>query len=273
MKRSIFVALLLLSTLLSLHSEPGIATIAAVEYAERESKHPGDTYNDPPSFVAEGWNAARVATIPYSEGAEIDVYWPARTAEKPLPVILTVFKYTVATFIQSNGKPFRTMVPTIIWMSQLANLGYVVACPDITGASGGMARIMAWIGERGPSLGMDPSRIGLLAFSANAGAIPPLLRLPEAANVKAVMLYYPLVVPSEWSLGRDVALHVVKAGKDDANLNKRLDVLVQAVRDAGNIVDLVTCANGRHAFDLKDKSAEAAAAMASTHAFVQAYLR
>lgn len=267
------IEVILIFAVLVLHAESGIATISSGEYATREMSKPGRMYNDPPSFVAEGWGDARVASLSYMEGGETDVYWPAREADRPLPVILTVFKYSVATFMESNGKPFRTMVPTIMWMAQLANLGYVVVCPDVPASGNGMAGIMSWIRERGASLGMDPSRIGLLAFSANAGAIPYVMTLPESVNVKAIMLYYPLVVPSEWSLGRDVAIHIVKAGKDDATLNRRLDALVKIFRDAGNVVDLVTFANGRHAFDLKDRSPEAAAAMESTHVFLPAHLK
>ena len=271
--RTIMAALIFMSFLVSAHAVPGIPTASAGEYSMREMAEPANQYNDPPSYVAAGWEEARVATISYKDGAVTDVYWPARESGAPLPVILVAFKYSASKFVSTYGKPFRTMAPTIIWMAQMANLGYVVVCPDVSAAGQDMARVMAWIAERGPSLGMDASRLGLLAFSANAEMVPYLMTTPGAGNVKVILLYYPLVLPSAWSIDRAVAVHIVKAGKDDANLNNRLDMLARNLRDAGNTVDLVTYANGRHSFDVHDRTAEAAAAMRATHDFIRAYLK
>ena len=55
--------------------------------------------------------------------------------------------------------------------------------------------------------------------------------------------------------------------------NLRSDLVAKKRKDAGNYVEVITYENGRHAFDLKDRSPEAAAAMAATLDFFTARLR
>jgi hypothetical protein len=267
---TLFVFLMLLS--LQASGQSGIPLTTAGEAFKLRSATPGFLYTNPPPLVIEGWEKARLGTIAYSGSVKTDIYWPSEPSATPLPVILVVFSYTSSQFIQENGKSFREIEPMTIWFAQLANKGFVVVCPDIENVGKDMGSIMTWINKRGPSLGIDSARMGFLSFSANPKTIPYLLSLPEAASLKAIALYYPELVPASWEVPSNVALHIIKAGKDAATRNVRIDLLAKKFKEAGNYVEVITYGNGIHAFDLKDQSPEAASIMMTTLEFFSRHL-
>jgi hypothetical protein len=253
--------------------QTGIPTVSAGEAARaRSAVTTFVMYKDPPPLVVDGWEKARLATLDYGQGIKTDIYWPAEIQSKPLPIVLVAFSYTTAQFVEESGLPYREYLATTIWMAQLANRGFVVVCPDIESTGGDSARIMTWLQANGQKLGADSSRLGLLATSANPKIIPYMMTLPEAKAVKAIALYYPEIIPASWQAFPNVALYILKAGQDVPSRNLRTDAVAQKFRDAGNYVEVVTYENGRHAFDLRERSPEAAAAMATTLDFFAAHL-
>jgi len=254
-------------------AEPPVPTVSAGEYLAVNAANPALVYNDPPALVADGWEEARCATIEYAPGVKADVYWPATPGAGPLPVVLVAFYYNRAFFVSGSGKGWRELVPAIIWMAEIANRGFLVVCPDPLSTARDMAAAMKWLAERGPGLGADPSRMALFSVSSNPKIIPYLMTLPEAANVKAMALYYGDLIAESWALPKDVALHVVKAGKDNAVNNNRIDGFVRKFTEAGNPVEFITYANGKHAFDWIERGGEAAEVMEKTLDFLEARLR
>jgi len=274
MKRFGIVSIVLVFLLAAVYGQTGISTQGAGDVALVRSKVTSFVmYKDPPSLVVDGWEKARLATLDYGQGIKTDIYWPVEVSAKPLPIILVAFSYTTQQFIEESGLPFREYLATTIWMAQLANRGFVVVCPDIESTGADSARVMTWLQANGQNLGADPSRLGLLAFSANPKIIPYMMTLPEASVVKAIALCYPEILPASWPVFPKVALYILKAGQDVPSRNMRTDAVAQKFKDAGNYVEVVTYENGRHAFDLKDRSPEAAAAMATTLDFFSAHLR
>ncbi len=266
----IFVVLVLLA--MDAVGQTGIPLTTAGEAMKVRSKVPGFLYTNPPPLVIEGWEKARLGTVAYSGTIKTDIYWPPESSEAPLPVILIVFSYNSSQFIQENGKSFREIEPMTIWFAQLANKGFAVICPDIENVGKDMSSIMTWIQKNGAKLGLDPLRMGFLSFSANVKTVPYLLTLPEATNLKAIALYYPELVPASWEVPKNVALHIIKTGKDAATRNVRIDLLAKKFKEAGNYAEVITYENGIHAFDLKDQSPEAAAIMMTTLEFFTKYL-
>ena len=256
-----------------LAAEPPYPTISAGERAAAEAAKPAPRFNDPPALVVEGWEKARCATVEYAPGVKAALCWPAEPSDKPLPIVLFVFNYNHAAFVADQGKPTCDMVPQIIWMAEMANRGFLAVCPDPQSVAPDMAAMMKWLAQRGAGLGADPSRMALFSVSANCKIIPYLMGLPEAANVKAMALYYSDLAPAAWSLPKTVALHVVKAGKDTATMNTRMDAFVKKFTEAGNAVDFIVYPAGDHVFDWKDEGGEAAAVMATTLDFLDAKLR
>jgi len=273
MRRLPILVLLLTVVLASIYSQAQIAMTTAGEAMKLRSAKPGFMYKDPPPLIVEGWEKARIGTVEYSGAIKTDIYWPAEPSPTPLPVILRVFSYTTEVFIQENGKSFREMEPETIWMAELANRGFIVVCPDIENVGDDMGAILRWIKSDGPGLGADPSRLGFLASSANPKTIPFLLTMPESSGLKAMALYYPELMPASWTAPRNVALHIIKAGKDIPTRNARIDIVANKFRDAGSYVEVITYEKGIHGFDWKERSPEAAAVMMTTLDFFSKYLR
>jgi hypothetical protein len=271
MKKLGIVGAVLLFSAAAVHGQAEFPTRSAGDAFRERSNPPMDSM-EVPSLAAEGWEQARVGTVEYANQMKTDIYWPPARSEKPLPFILVAFSYTSAQFIEAYGRPFREFTPVTIWMAQLANRGFIVVCPDVGSSGRDMAALLAWLHARGPSLGGNPARIGLLSFSANPKIIPYMLTLPEAPSIKAVALYYPEVLPAAWPSPSGIALHIIKAGQDSATSKQKADLVAQKFAEAGNHVEVFTYEKGAHAFDLKDRSPEAAAMMAKTLEFFSMYL-
>jgi dienelactone hydrolase len=240
---------------------------------QRERSGVATSFAASPSLVVEGWEKARLGTVEYSGNVKTDLYFPAELTDKAPPIILVAFSYTSAQFIETYGISFRQFPAITIWMAELANRGFMVVCPDITSSGKDMAAMLAWLVGNGARLGADPLRIGLISFSANPKIIPYLLTLPEAPLIKAIALYYPDLVPSAWPAPSGIALHIINAGQDPAISRQKADLVARKFADAGNFVEVFTYEKGAHAFDLKDRSPEAATMMAKTLDFFSNYLR
>ena len=273
MKRGVLIALFLASFVMLLCADPGVPTVRAEDYMKREAANPAAMYNNPPSLVIDGWGDARYASLYYTPESETNVYWPAAPTSRPLPIILSVSFYTTPTYIKANGKPYRAWIPTIIWHAQLANQGFIVVCPDVLSIKKDMASVMSWLREKGASLGADPSKIGFIASSANPQIIPYMMTLPEAVNVRTMVLFYPEILPAAWSPMPGVAMLIVKAGKDSPGRNSKIDILAKNLRDGGTPIELITYDDGGHSFDVMDSSEGAAAAMKAALEFFSAHLK
>ncbi len=272
MSRKLFLLAAIGLLAIAASAAPPVPTASAGEYLAVNAAIPG-IFSDPPALVIEGWERARCATIEYAPGVKADVYWPAVPGAGPLPVVLMAFYYNRSWYVSSGGKGWREAVPAIIWMAEMANRGFLVVCPEPLSAARDMAAAMKWLAERGPELGADPSRMALFSVSSNPKIIPYLMTLPEAANVKAMVLYYGDLNSDTWSLPKDVALQVVKAGRDNAVNNNRIDGFVRKFTEAGNPIEAITYANGKHAFDWIERGGEAAEVMEKTLVFLEARLR
>jgi dienelactone hydrolase len=129
---------------------------------------------------------------------------------------------------------------------------------------------LAAVGERAGDLGVDPERVGVAAFSA--GVVLTAAVLPGAAGrVRcAVLCYGPLS-----DLAPNPALPpllVVRAGRDDPELNRTIDQFV-APATAGHLtVELVHQPDGHHAFDVADDSDASRQVIGRMLAFLRGHL-
>jgi dienelactone hydrolase len=129
---------------------------------------------------------------------------------------------------------------------------------------------LAAVGERAGDLGVDPERVGVAAFSA--GVVLTAAVLPGAAGrVRcAVLCYGPLS-----DLAPNPALPpllVVRAGRDDPELNRTIDQFV-APATAGHLtVELVHQPDGHHAFDVADDSDASRQVIGRVLAFLRGHL-
>jgi acetyl esterase/lipase len=129
---------------------------------------------------------------------------------------------------------------------------------------------LAAVGERAGDLDVDPERVGVAASSA--GVVLTAAVLPGAAGrVRcAVLCYGPL---SGLAPNRALPpLLVVRAGRDDPELNRTIDQFV-APATAGHLtVELVHQPDGHHAFDVADDSDASRQVIGRVLAFLRGHL-
>jgi acetyl esterase/lipase len=129
---------------------------------------------------------------------------------------------------------------------------------------------LAAVGERAGNLGINPERIGVAAFSA--GVVLTAAVLPGAGErIRcAALCYGPLS-----NLVPDPALPpllVVRAGRDDPELNRTIDEFVAAATAGRLAVELVHQPDGHHAFDVADDSDASRAVIGRVLAFLRGHL-
>jgi dienelactone hydrolase len=129
---------------------------------------------------------------------------------------------------------------------------------------------LAAVGERAGDLGVDPERVGVAAFSA--GVVLTAAVLPGAAGrVRcAALCYGPLsgLVPNPAL----PPLLVMRAGRDDPELNRTIDEFVAAATAGRLAVELVHQPDGHHAFDVADDSDASRQVIGRVLAFLRGHL-
>jgi dienelactone hydrolase len=129
---------------------------------------------------------------------------------------------------------------------------------------------LAAVGERAGDLGVDPERVGVAAFSA--GVVLTAAVLPGAAGrVRcAALCYGPLsgLVPNPAL----PPLLVMRAGRDDPELNRTIDQFVAAATAGRLAVELVHQPDGHHAFDVADDSDASRQVIGRVLAFLRGHL-
>ena len=111
---------------------------------------------------------------------------------------------------------------------------------------------LATVRERAGELGLDPERLALAGFSAGVPLSVPVLAAAAGRLRAAVLCYGP---PADLDQVRGLPpLLLVRAGRDDRELNQHIDRFVAAAADRGLPVELVHQPDGHHAFDVADDS-------------------
>jgi acetyl esterase/lipase len=123
-------------------------------------------------------------------------------------------------------------------------------------AAADIADAVANVRKNAASLGVDPERLALWAFSGGGRFLAAPLR-ERPTWLRAVAAFY--AVLDERSLPDDARtlppILVGRAGLDQPELNAGIDRFVQAALDKGVTIDLMNHAQGRHGFDILDDDA------------------
>jgi dienelactone hydrolase len=129
---------------------------------------------------------------------------------------------------------------------------------------------LAAVGERAGDLGVDPGRVGVVAFSAGVPLTTAVLAGAGGRVRCAALCYGPLS-----DLEPDPALPpllVVRAGRDDPKLNQTIDDFVSAAQTRGLAVELVHQPAGPHTFDVRDDSDASRQAIRRVLAFLGSHV-
>jgi acetyl esterase/lipase len=129
---------------------------------------------------------------------------------------------------------------------------------------------LAAVRERAGDLGVDPERVAVAAFSAGVPLTAAVLGRAAGQLRCAALCYGPLS-----DLEPDPALPpllVVRAGRDDPELNRTIDDFVAAAEQRHLDLELVRQPDGGHAFDVGDDSDASRAAIERVVAFLRGHL-
>ncbi|MDY0061016.1 MAG: hypothetical protein RBU45_14490 [Myxococcota bacterium] len=224
-------------------------------------------------------------------GAEraLDLYTPP-AATAPLPAVIFVFGFPQPLFAQH----LKEMGGYRSWARLLAASGLAAVTYRYVDPVTDLAALLGFLRERGPELGIDPSR---LAFWSGSGNVPvalgALLDVAQAGRgLRAAALCYGYLFEGEVgevsaaqaafgfaapALGRTVAdlpadlpLLVARAGRDETpGLNAALDAFVAAALARNLPLTLLNHPTGPHAFDIFDDSAASRTVIRAIVAFLR----
>lgn len=199
---------------------------------------------------------------------QMDIYYPPGPA-KPADVRPAV------VFVNGVGDPpnfakLRTWGQYTSWPRLIAASGLVAVTFDARGAEQNAEDVrdaFAYVHANGKTLGIDPSRIGAWACSANVRAA--LNRIMQAGEpvVKAAAIYYGAgEVPA---IRNDLPVLLVRAGHDRPQQNEQIDRLSAQVLAANAPWTLINLPAAHHAFDVLDDTDESRVAIRKTVAFLR----
>jgi acetyl esterase/lipase len=134
--------------------------------------------------------------------------------------------------------------------------------------------LFAYLRSHAAELGVDADHVGLWSCSGNTGPALAYTTSEAGAWLKAVVVYY------GWVGDRDVAMirgdqpfFVLRAGRDDTELNRRLAALAARAVEADAPWTVVNAPRLTHAFDALDDGPESRQVVRDTLAFLDRRLR
>lgn len=137
--------------------------------------------------------------------------------------------------------------------------------PDrLPDAQSDSADLITYVREHAGSLGIDPGRLAVWAFSAGGPLLAPLIRQRPNWG-KLLVGYYVIMEPlgtnggsdsSVEALGVDAStappIQIARAGLDNPAINATIDRFLARAITGGATVDLLTHPTGHHGFDVLD---------------------
>jgi hypothetical protein len=204
----------------------------------------------------------------------MDLYYPREAKEGvPLPAVVMVAGYSDAREPNVLGCRFKEMGWALSWAQLIAASGVIAVLYTNREPIADLRRVLDYVRKNVASLGIDESRIGVLAGSGNTPLALSLLEPDASAWLKCVILCYgymldldgatsvaafaqtygfvnPLAGKSVEDLSRDVPLFVARAGNDQFGTNESIDRFVTKALACDLPLTVVNCASAPHAFDL-----------------------
>jgi acetyl esterase/lipase len=134
--------------------------------------------------------------------------------------------------------------------------------------------VLRWLTDQGAARGLDAKRVTAATFSAGGLLVPALLTEPRAAQLRSVVMFYPLVGVNSFNGGaitlekalvermslrtsatsvaaRSIPLLIFRAGKDEIpGLLTLLDAAITALLAADARVEVVNLPGMPHSFDM-----------------------
>ena len=241
------------------------ACAAGVASAQTPREH--DVTEQEVVWVVPGRDLATVRKdVPYktveSGALTLDVYYP--------PDFRTGSARPAVVFVNGVGGDARPLKEWGIyrsWARTVAASGWI----GVTFASRGaqadadIADAFAFLAKDGAGLGIDTRRIAAWACSANVTAGLRYLMDRADPSVIGAVIYYGASDPSR--IRADLPVYFARAGRDNPQLNARIDALWQRAVAAGAPWQMVNAPGSHHAFDAVDQTEESRRVVRETLAF------
>jgi dienelactone hydrolase len=180
----------------------------------------------------------------------MDVYRPAGVSV-PAPALIF--------FNQAVGAQ-RASGFYVDWARAAASKGLVAIVPDLHGGDGSVQdfqRLIAHLGERAGSYGIDREAIAVYAGSGNVYTAFPVVEDPTQTMVKAAVMYYGTAPITQFR--RDLPLLYIRAGLDRPSVNGDATSGITglaAIAIAQNApITVINNPTGHHAFEMIDDDA------------------
>jgi len=217
------------------------------------------------------------ADIPFKSLADgrsltMDVYSPPGSAPgTKLPVI--VFVNGVGDMPGPDGSRLKTWGQYTSWARLAAVSGYVAVTHDSRGPEPAedIRDLFRHLRESGAALGIDATRMGAWACSANVRAALAFAMGDGAAGVQAAVFYYGF--GDVETLRPDLPVLLVRAGKDSAFMNDGIGRLVPKVTAQNAPWTILNLPEAHHAFDIFDNTVGTRDAIMATLRFFDGHLR
>ena len=238
----------------------------------------------------------------------LDAYQPAGAAGRGRPAVILIHGQMHPFLLREA----RRWTATQGLAKVLAARGYAVIVPDLGGATTGFERerrnsnigvvadnavaAVKYAQKNAQALGVDPRRIGLWGASA-AGSYGMALPLGELrGDIRCVVSLYPFlndaplaatrpalppallerlspVTQLRRSGARGAPTLIVRAGLDEADLNRSIDEFVRVAGEVKAPVTLIRHDAGHHGFEAIDATDETRAILDQAFAFLDKHLK
>jgi len=134
-----------------------------------------------------------------------------------------------------------------------------------TGSGPDIADLFAFLAKEGAPLGIDTSRIAAWVCSANVTSGLKFLMDQAGRGIVGAVVYYGDSDPAK--IRTDLPIYYVRAGRDNPDLNARIDRLWARALAAGAPWEMVNASESHHAFDALDETEESRRVVRETLAF------
>jgi hypothetical protein len=263
-------------------------TPETISGAERNSLLPGDWIGAGVVYTVPEMTDVRVAGLEYKEGFFAELYYPRdNDFSEPKPAVIFVTGYTNEQTIGWFGCKLKDMGQYVTWAELVASNEMVGITYETDYPADDFERLMEFLTAYSGRLGIDVSRIGLFACSANS---PEALHVmtdkgsPYAQSIRCGVLYYPIlgrfigmdapVAPAlKRRLRKDLPLQIVEVPEEDPSWNEGVGFLIDQGRSEGVPLEHVYLENAFHGFDTALDTEQARDTIRSTIDFFRINLK
>jgi len=242
---------------------------AAIAVAQGPPEH--DVTEQDVVYVVPGLQSVTVKKdVPYKtvggRTLAMDVYYPADFHDgSPRPAVVFINGVGDAP----GGRPLKAWNIYKSWGRTVAASGWIGVTFDARGphteSGPDIADLFAFLTTDGARLGIDTHRIAAWVCSANVTSGLKVLMDGAPPGVVGAVVYYGYSDPAK--IRTDLPIYFVRAGRDNPQLNARIDALWQRAVAAAAPWQMVNAPESHHAFDALDETEESRRIVRETLAF------